>query len=165
MPIEKRERLLQTTDLPTAELMEPGPSPNLDAMMTTGDLGGKAGASDRQFVLMNGSAAEFSRWRGEIEKRKAAYPKSISLRCSKCGFRTAVRYTPELAEGKTACLLCNRTRDRRGGLLKQMTPGEITEWDRDRAAGMERATEQRKKMKEARRIAAMVDYGRQDNRR
>ncbi len=160
MTIENRRPLLQIADQPDVERLEIEPEPpNLDGMITTG-----GSPDDRQYVLNNARPDDYSRWKAELEKRRANLPKVIFLKCTKCGFRTRQPYRDQLEKGPVPCLQCNRGQDKKGGLLKEMSKGEIDQWEKDKAADNIRRDKQNREMKEARRIAALVDMAKRDPR-
>jgi len=102
--------------------------------------------------------------RAEIETRKKKEPKFLFLRCTNCRARTTIGYSPALAfsadAGEITCLVCNKTRDKKGGIMKQMTKGELAEWEKDKAAQAVKQAERDQKMREAEKVARQVDMAR-----
>jgi DNA-directed RNA polymerase subunit M/transcription elongation factor TFIIS len=158
MRTEEKKRMPDTHHLPKIETVDT--IPRSGGRITTGALSsaGRYEVSDKQFVFQHGTPEEFSAMKKAIQVRLAKEPKFLSLRCTKCGFRTEVGFRASLTEGNTACLSCNKRADKRGGMLKPMTDGEIKAWEKDKIVQAEKRAAYEAKLKEAKKVAAQVEF-------
>jgi ribosomal protein S27E len=160
MTIEEKTRVLDTHHLPKVETVES--IPRTGGRITTRALSsaGKYEISDKQFIFQHGTPEEFAEMKKKIEARLAKQPKFLRLRCTKCGFRTEVGFRESLTNGKTPCLFCNKRSDKKGGMLKPMTEGEIKTWEKDKIIQAEKRAAHDQKMREAEKVARQVDMAR-----
>jgi hypothetical protein len=105
---------------------------------------GPGGLSDLEFVAQFAYPDELKNFRAEIEKRKAAEPKSRFYRCDSCGFKIQTRWKKESDEGGF-CLSCNSMNHKSGGHLVEMSEKEVKIWEADKATKAQAESERERK--------------------
>jgi len=122
----------------------PGP------FLTQEDLGRGLSARDKatRLILGYGSDKELIHLAEKIKERRDKLPKKTFWICKnpKCGWRVEFN-GPDSHEGST-CLLCNSQNFKSGGRLREMSKGEVEQFEADRAADKVRILAQMKKERE-----------------
>ena len=118
--------------------------------LTQEDIGRGLSARDKsmRIILGYGTDKELIGLAEKIKERRDKLPKKTFWICKnpKCGWRVEFN-GPDSHEGST-CLLCNSQNFKSGGRLREMSKGEVEQFEADRAADKVRILAQMKKEKE-----------------
>ena len=149
--VEKIKRLLQSTDLPKRERLEPEP-PGPFHPLTTHELGTdtRRTLTDAEYLARFANEKELAEFRKAVEKQRASEPKEAWGKCSKCG--NVVRMAWPFKPGP--CMYCNRQAFKDGGMYHEASKAEVEAYHKEKRERNARMAEEQRRTRAARAVEA-----------